>query len=421
MNIFIPEFSLVLLIGIAASGKSSFAKKHFKETQIISSDFCRKLICDDENDQSFSSQAFELLYDIADKRLENKKLTVIDATNLESSSRQYLKGLAKKHHVHMVALVFNLPKEACYKRNNQRSRVVPEDIIDEQYAMLQVVLKQLATEKYRDIYFLENEHEVENAKLTFKKLACNQKDFHGPFDIIGDIHGCYDELLELLQKLGYHIQTDFIESNKAAITHPQNQTLIFVGDLVDRGPKSKQVLSLVMNAVNYGHALCVRGNHEDKFLRYLKGKNVQLSHGLEVTASEYPKPNEVTYAQTIEFIKKLGSHYVLDGGKLVVAHAGLKEALQERESGKVLSFALYGDTTGEVDEMGLPVRKDWAELYQGKATVVYGHTPVVEAEWINNTICIDTGCVFGGKLTALRYPQMQLVSVVARKSYYGHR
>lgn len=420
MNIFIPEFSLIILIGISGSGKSSFAKKHFKETQVISSDFCRKLICDDEDDQTCSPQAFELLYEIASKRLSNKKLTVIDATNLETASRLQLKLLAKKHHTQMIALVFNLPIEVCRQRNRQRSRVVPEEIITEQSMMLQNVLKQLPNEKYRDIYVIDSEDEIENTQLVLKKLACNQKNLHGPFDIIGDIHGCYDELLALLQKLEYQIKADLIESNQPAISHPENRTLIFVGDLVDRGPHSKQVLQLVMNAVNHSQALCVRGNHEDKFLRYLKGKKVQLTHGLEVTASDYPDPNETAYAGSIAFIKKLGSHYVLDEGKLVVAHAGLTEALQERESGKVLSFALFGDTTGEVDEMGLPVRKDWAQSYQGKALVVYGHTPVVDAEWINNTICIDTGCVFGGKLTALRYPQMQLVSVIALKNYYSH-
>ena len=213
---------------------------------------------------------------------------------------------------------------------------------------------------------------------------------------------------------------DHITGDKAVLVHPQNRTLVFVGDLIDRGPNSKDVLSLVMNAVTYSGALCVRGNHEDKFLRYLKGKKVNLTHGLEVTAKEYPEPSEALYARTIDFIKKLGSHCVLDDGKLVVAHAGLTENLQERESGKVLSFALYGDTTGEVDELGLPVRNDWAQTYQGQAMVVYGHTPVKEAIWVNKTICIDTGCVFGGKLTALRYPQMQLVSVAAHKTYYTH-
>lgn len=102
----------------------------------------------------------------------------------------------------------------------------------------------------------------------------------------------------------------------------------------------------------------------------------------------------------------------------MVAHAGLAEELQERSSGKVRSFAMYGETTGETDEFGLPIRYNWSTEYRGKAAVVYGHTPVARAEWLNNTICIDTGCVFGGALTALRYPERELVSVPARAEHY---
>src|SRR5204863_2243151 len=111
------------------------------------------------------------------------------------------------------------------------------------------------------------------------------------------------------------------------------------------------------------------------------------------------------------------SHFVLDDGKLVVAHAGMKEIMQGRGSGAVRDFALYGETTGETDEFGLPVRYNWAAEYHGVAQVVYGHTPVPQPEWLNRTINIDTGCVFGGKLSALRYPEGELVSVPARRVY----
>jgi len=115
------------------------------------------------------------------------------------------------------------------------------------------------------------------------------------------------------------------------------------------------------------------------------------------------------------FLDSLRSHYWLDGGRLAVAHAGLREEMIGRGSGAVRKFALYGETTGEIDEFGLPVRADWAAAYRGRTSVVYGHTPVPEARWINNTLCIDTGCVFGGELTALRWPEKTLVSVPAAK------
>ena len=145
------------------------------------------------------------------------------------------------------------------------------------------------------------------------------------------------------------------------------------------------------------------------------------THSLEQTVAEIeaiePEQREIVTEEIQTFLKSLISHYVLDDGKLVVAHAGLREELQGRGSGYVRNFALYGETTGEIDSFGLPVRYQWASDYRGKAMVVYGHVPVLEAEWLNNTIDIDTGCVFGGKLTALRYPERELVSVDAAKVY----
>ena len=166
--------------------------------------------------------------------------------------------------------------------------------------------------------------------------------------------------------------------------------------------------------------MCVPGNHDVKFMRKIWGKDVQITHGLAESLQQFEQ-YETGYRGfsriAAEFINKLVSHYVLDDGKLVVAHAGMKESMQGRGSGKARDFALYGETTGETDEFGLPVRYNWAAEYRGQAMVVYGHTPVPEPEWLNRTINIDTGCVFGGKLTALRYPERELVSVPARKTY----
>ena len=196
---------------------------------------------------------------------------------------------------------------------------------------------------------------------------------------------------------------------------PGDRKAVFVGDLVDRGPDTPGVLRLVMGMVAAGHALCVSGNHEAKLLRKLRGANVRATHGLQETLDQLDAAPVVDLPV---FLDGLISHYVLDGGRLVVAHAGLKEAYHGRASGRVRSFALYGDTTGETDEYGLPVRYPWAEEYKGAAMVVYGHTPTPTAEWVNNTICVDTGCVFGGRLTALRYPVKELRSVAAHRVHY---
>ena len=190
---------------------------------------------------------------------------------------------------------------------------------------------------------------------------------------------------------------------------------------MDRGPRILDTVRLVRNMVAGGSALCVPGNHDMKLMRKLRGKDVQITHGLAERLAEIDAlPDEVREPfckELAEFLDGLVSHYVLDDGKLVVAHAGMKEEMQGRGSGKVRDFALYGETTGETDEFGLPVRYNWAAEYRGSAMVVYGHTPVPEPEWLNRTVNIDTGCVFGGKLTALRYPEKEFVSVPAARTY----
>lgn len=173
-----------------------------------------------------------------------------------------------------------------------------------------------------------------------------------------------------------------------------------------------------MAMVEAGTALAVPGNHDVKLVRKLQGRDVRITRGLVETLAQLERDPPELAAKVAAFLDGLVSHYVLDDGKLVVAHAGLKEELQGRASAQVRDFALYGETTGETDELGLPIRYNWARDYRGKAMVVYGHTPVAEPEWVNRTICIDTGCAFGGKLTALRYPEKELVQVAARATYY---
>lgn len=234
---------------------------------------------------------------------------------------------------------------------------------------------------------------------------------HGPFDIIGDVHGCHDELTSLLKVLGWQVGPD-------GAAHPGGRKAVFLGDLVDRGPNTPGVLDLVMKTVASGNALALPGNHDMKLTRKLRGKNVKLTYGLaESLAQLDAQPLEFRF-RVADFFESLVSHYVLDDGRLVVAHAGMKAELQGAESGRATAFAHYGETTGETDEQGLPIRYHWAADYRGDAMVVYGHTAIDEPEWLNGTICIDTGCVFGGKLTALRYPEKELVSVPAARIYY---
>ena len=490
----VPELSLILLIGSTGAGKSTFARRWFKPTEIVSSDACRGLVADDENDQAASADAFELLHYLVAKRLKRGLLTVVDATNVQAEGRKPLVALARQYHVLPVAIVLDVPDSVAHARNAQRPerRQLGPHVIARHRQQLRQSLRRLREEGFRHIFHLRGVAEIEAVQgIVRDRLYNNRRQETGPFDIIGDVHGCYDELVALLTQLGYAVtpepiadardlgvrvtpppyplpfgrggagQAQLSDREQEVNQLPENQSsgspspegegvggwgaplndspgslkeprassgekpekqgqrkVIFVGDLVDRGPASPQVLRLVMSMVQSDAALCVPGNHDIKLLRHLSGKKVTANHGLAETLAQLEGEPAGFLGQVRQFLDGLVSHYVLDGGRLVVAHAGLPEAMQGRGSGAVRAFALFGETTGETDEFGLPVRYEWARDYRGRALVVYGHTPVPDPEWLNNTIDLDTGCVFGGRLTALRYPERELVSVPAFHTYY---
>jgi protein phosphatase len=433
MTIPIPELALVLLIGPSGCGKSTFARRHFKATEVLSSDFFRAILADDDTDQTVSADAFELLHLVCAKRLAAGRLTVIDATNVRRESRQPFVEMARKYHVQMTAVAFDFPAELCHARNQLRpDRTFGPHVTRRQVDDLKRSLRQLESEGFRRVFVLKSEEEVNAAEFKRYLLPVNKREERGPFDIIGDVHGCLPELLKLLEKLGYALRHT---EHGWQVEHPAGRKLVFVGDLCDRGPDTPGVYRLVMNLAERNAGYCVVGNHDDKLLRWLNVENslsqersltdtevksrnpIKLTHGLEQSVCQL-KPEPPEFRDSLEqFLAKLPSHLVLDGGRLVVAHAGLTAEMHGRISGKVRAFALYGDTTGESDEFGLPVRLDWAANYRGRATVVYGHTPTAVAQWVNRCICIDTGCVFGGALTALRYPEQELVSVPAAREY----
>ncbi|MEL6790445.1 MAG: polynucleotide kinase-phosphatase [Pseudomonadota bacterium] len=413
----IPEFCLVLLVGPSGSGKSTFARKHFKETEIVSSDTCRALVSDDETDQSATKDAFELVEFIAAKRLAARRLTVIDATNVKPEDRARFIALAKKYHALPVGMVFFIDEKICQARNDTReNRQFGPHVVRNHIRALKRGFKSLQKrEGVRMLHVFDSPEDMDALETIERTpLWPDKRHERGPFDIIGDVHGCAGELEQLLDKLGYVVKVDGSEGARSyTVTPPEGRRAIFVGDLVDRGPRSPDVLRLVKGMVEAGTAFCVVGNHENKLLRKLNGRNVKLTHGLAETVEQFEAQPDGFSEEMKGFLDGLISHYVFEGGDLVVAHAGLREDMQNRASGAARSFAMYGDTTGETDEFGLPVRADWAAQYRGHAKVVYGHTPTPDAEWVNGTICIDTGCVFGGKLTALRWPELQLVDVPA--------
>ncbi|MBA4190849.1 MAG: polynucleotide kinase-phosphatase [Planctomycetaceae bacterium] len=416
MPIPVPEFALVLLVGPSGCGKSTFARKHFRATEILSSDFFRGMLSDNEMNQAASADAFEVLHLVCAKRLAAGRFTVIDATNVRAESRKSFVEIARKYHAQLVAVVFDFSAEFCHARNQQRLHERPfgPHVTQHHAADLRRSIGRLEEEGFRRVTVFRSEEEVNAAKFVRYPLAVNKRHDCGPFDIIGDVHGCLPELLALLEKLGYTVRKT---ETGWDVGHLAGRKPVFVGDLCDRGPDTPGVFRLVMDMVRRGAAYCVLGNHDDKLLRWLKGTTTKLTHGLAQSAEQFERESPEFRESVIEFIARLPSHLVLDGGKLVVAHAGLTAEMHGRVSGKVRAFALYGDTTGESDEFGLPVRLNWAANYRARATVVYGHTPTLTPTWENRCICIDTGCVFGGAMTALRYPDPELVSVPAERAY----
>ena len=417
MNIEIPDFALVVLIGSTGSGKSTFAAKHFLPTEVISSDHCRALVADDETDQGVSADAFDIVREIAGKRLKHRRLAVIDATNVRPADRKGWVELARKWHALPVAIVFDPGIDVCIARNKTRpERSFGGPVVQRMVQEIRCGLGGLQREGFRQVWKLDSVERIAAATIARQPLWTDKRYDSGPFDIIGDVHGCASELQALLAKLGYRVAWRAEDSRRAVtVTPPTGRKAVFVGDLVDRGPQSPDVLRIVMSMVAAGTAYAVQGNHDRKFQRWLAGRKVTIAHGLQATIDQLAGEDRGFRDALPGFLDGLRSHVWLDGGRLAVAHAGLKEEMIGRGSGAVREFALYGETTGEIDEFGLPVRADWAAAYRGPTAVVYGHTPMLNAEWVNNTLCIDTGCVFGGRLTALRWPERELVEVAAER------
>lgn len=421
----IPELALVALIGASSAGKSTFAAQHFKSSEVLGSDFFRLMVSDSEHALDANAAAFDSLFHVVGHRLSRGLLTVIDATSVRHSDRQRIIDLARQHDVLPVAIVLDLPKSVLKERHRLRTdRPFRENVVLKQYNELHRNKRGLHKQGFRHVWTLSSVEEVEQVQVQRVPLYNNKADLKGPFDFIGDVHGCLDELQDLLIQLGYK-STD---ASNMSFEHPEGRTAVFVGDLVDRGPNSVGVLRLVMQMVENGSAFCVVGNHDEKLKQALAGKAVQARHGLDVTLQQLESMPETDahdgksckkeFKKEVQtFISKMISHLIFDEGKVLVAHAGLPERYQGRSSKRVRSFALYGDVDGSTDALGFPVRRDWASEYRGRRLVVYGHTPVAEPRWFNNTVNIDTGCVFGGALTALRYPELQTVSVAAKKQY----
>jgi diadenosine tetraphosphatase ApaH/serine/threonine PP2A family protein phosphatase/predicted kinase len=377
----IPALSLVVLIGASDETRRQFAEQHFAPEEV----------CTDPEQ--------------AEGRLSRGLLTVLDAPHLTIQSRSHAVALARANDVQAVALVLDPP----LPHADPQTRA---DLTDLHRELGGPDAPSLRVEGFRIICRLRSQHELDSVQLRRVPLPPDRRELTGPFDVIGDVHGCLSELVELLKLLGYTV------SGALEVTPPAGRTAVFLGDLTDRGPDSPGVLRLIMGMVAAGSGLCVQGNHDAKLLRVLQGHSVKVTHGLEITLSQMGLQPPAFSEQVQRFLAALPSHLVLDTGKLVAAHAGLPAHLQGRDSRRVWAFALYGEVDRSAQaEGGQPVRLDWAATYGGSALVTYGHTPVALPRWKNHTVNLDTGCVYGSQLSALRYPELETVGVQARAAY----
>ncbi|OJV99808.1 MAG: hypothetical protein BGO39_12445 [Chloroflexi bacterium 54-19] len=236
----------------------------------------------------------------------------------------------------------------------------------------------------------------------------------GPFDLIGDIHGCAAELRLLLEKLGYREKDGFY-------SHPAGRRVVFLGDLVNRGPASIEVVRLAARMVENGTALSVRGNHCQYvygfFKKYQGNEYTRARPWLEgLSPADFTEFSELY----LKLMEPTPPYLILDGGRLVAAHAGIEAEMPGNQSRSIFEFCLYGETTSDLDPVtGYPKRRDWAATYRGKPFIAYGHTPTrnLTPEIRNNTVNLDQGCVYGGRLSALRYPEIEFVQVDAAQSY----
>lgn len=410
-DLHLPDPALVALIGAASAGKSTFAARHFRGAEVPSSGVFQAPGSDGPCSPEAAAAGLGRLLTAAGERLARGQLAVVDAPNVRPDDRRRLVALARAHDLPAVAVVLDLPRAVLEARHAARpDRGGPSGMIEREVAELRRTLGGLGREGFRHVWVLRTPAEVDAARVRRVPLPPDRRELTGPFDFIGDVHGCLPELRELLTRLGYRLEGE-------TVAPPPGRTAVFLGDLVDRGPDSAGTLRLVMNMVRAGAALCVPGNHDEKLGRALSGRAVRTLHGLEATLAQLAAAGPGFRAEVRAFLDGPVSHLVLDGGRVVAAHAGLPERYHGRVSGRVRAFALYGDVDGRRDELGLPVRGDWAQAYRGTATVVYGHTPVLRPRWVHRTLNIDTGCAFGGALTALRYPELDLVGVPARAQY----
>ena len=417
----VPALSLVVLIGATGSGKSSFARAHFAPSEVLSSDACRAMVSDDENDQSATGDAFDVLNFIAGKRLERGRLTVVDATNVQPEARRQLVTPGPRAR-RPAGRDRARPSRAGVPRTQCRPRR-PANSVPTCCAVSATVPasrdKAFHREGFRHVYVLRSAAEVAAASITRVpgfRATCATRAVPSTSSVTSTAAGPNSKHFWWSWLRASRTRTRTAASVSAR--HPEGRRCVFLGDLVDRGPDIAGVLRLVMGMVSDGGRALHPGQPREQVatrVAWSQGADHPRSRGIagaiECSARASSAPRSRRFLDGL-IVATTSSTRAVSSLRMRVS----PNALHGRASTGYAPSALYGHTTGETDEYGLPVRYPWAEEYRGKATVVYGHTPVPDPEWLNNTLCVDTGSVFGGRLTALRYPSARSSASRRRRS-----
>ncbi|KAB7705330.1 polynucleotide kinase-phosphatase [Bacillus aerolatus] len=443
MQLTLPYSGIILLTGPSNSGKSTLLKRLIDEQQIlpsevISSDDFRIMVSNiefidwrnrpkEEADglfdeyQQISQEAFDMMDALIESRCRLNKLTFVDATHLQPDDRKKYISLARKHHVPVMALVLDTAQETLLERDALRENPRGSRRIKQQFQVFKREKRFIKKEGFTAVYMIDA-NELANVEI-YKRANPVEIDLHEGIDVIGDIHGCFDEMIALLEKLGYE------KNEEDLYVHPEGRKFVSVGDVMNRGPKSLETMMFFLRHVKAGAAYMIDSNHGWKIARWLDGRNVTLSHGDEKVAEEFTKYEEMNDAeQSIqlknelkEFLLEAPSHYVFKKNNipvLVCTHAGIKDEFIGKQSHQISDFCRYGDTDG-FDEDGKPIRKDWFVHHKKSVLIIWGHDPKPQPLLMNQTINIDQGAVFGGQLTAFRYPEQTFAAVKAEKDYSG--
>ncbi|MGM9949122.1 MAG: polynucleotide kinase-phosphatase [Lysinibacillus sp.] len=439
MQLYLPQGAIVLCIGPSNSGKSTLLEKLMSEQQllrseVVGSDAYRELVSDIEyidfskvpredqdvlyeDYQQISAEAFHVLQEVVTSRAKLNKVTFIDATHLRNVERTKYIGIAKKQHVPIIALVFDVPKDELLKRDEQRLQPRGKKRLEQQMRTFHYELRNIKKEPYSKLYMWRGEE-----MTIIRQPSPHLLDLGAGFDIIGDIHGCFDEMMALIHKLDYEKQGELY-------IHPQGRRLLSVGDIMSRGPKSMETMLFWLRQVEAGESFMVDSNHGWKIARWLQGQKVTLQHGDEHVAQEFEEYENTYGKEAAETLKKRfanmlltsPSHYILTRNnirKVVVVHAGISDRYIGKDSKRIRDFCRYGEVQG-MDANGKPLRGDWFMDHKTSELIVWGHEPKPKPFKANRTINIDQGVVFGGQLTAFRYPEENFVAVDAQHNYTG--